>query len=236
MAKPEPVSTPTAPTTVQAVPVVVMEAHRPNVEETGQVQIDAVATKEDLVAIGVSREENVLYAAKSRLEKSIASHKRAAGELRNKFQNESKKVITQLFSTELRRVSRLLEHLGFGKHEGGVTATPDADKRIIEYAVSIVGASKSSEVPLPVDILAHYNAATAEDKAAALEETQLLEVRAAINAIPRFERQLKATLAEHTLNQTAKGQKLLNMLTANTSLTKGLKFLTSGDAANRDGN
>jgi len=174
-------------------------------------------TKDDLIAVAVSRKEQVLLAQKDAAEKLATGLDKDVTAKKAEREKAVKAAVEAKWGAAMKKANEALKALGVTSDEyvriAGVSY-PDEDddkKEKIQVRTSICS---DLEMPVPAEIKA-INAEVKALKAkrdAAYED--LCDVRKQLAQLPAMERQARAKWASAVIGQTAEGRKFLEEFAA----------------------
>lgn len=179
--------------------------------------VDATLTKDDIIAVAVSREEMALKRQEIELLNDIRSLTKDNETLNEKV-NAALKELANARQGQIDTIISNFAKLGC-EVKAGIAAHVDGDK----VDVSIVFNSHTGErnaggmsfhvkAETPKAIVALKNEMKANSDQIADLKDKVVKIRAALNDLPTMERQARAAITEAALSSSAQGQALLDTL------------------------
>jgi len=173
-------------------------------------------TKDDLIAVAVSKKEQALLAQKDVAEKLASGLDKDVTAKKAEREKAMKAAVDAKWGAALKKANEALKVLGVGDEYVRICNVcypdEDDDKKEIEIRTSLwKGTRHPSDLSMPIP--AEVKALNAEVKAlkvkrdAAYED--LCDVRKQLAQLPAMERQARAKWASAVIGQTAEGRKFL---------------------------
>jgi hypothetical protein len=175
---------------------------------------DFTVTKDDVLAIFVSRKEQELLAEKEAADKQIEAVADDIEKASEALKKAVEKAGEDLIGNVVRKVNELLKEAGLsGKFEARTCLMDEDDKKSLEIGISgCMGGAKKALTPEVRTVLSDIK--KLEEKGVEAEKAAIA-ARQQLMKLPAEERRVRAKLATRALSQSDAGRKFLESFEGN---------------------
>ena len=204
----------------------------PLITRVNDINVNCDITKEDLVAIAVSKHEQALYGQKEQLEKEIIGIEEAMDTIAKSRDKHIQSIAESRFKKPLKALLTNLKALGFSAATVKLEASlkKEEDEQIVATIQIIQDNSggyvlaamhRSERIDLDDKGREFTEQLQALSDQLARIRTEAVKIRKELSKISTMERQARATLAMNVLRKTDEGKELLENLDIQKALTGG---------------